>query len=462
MLIAGAMFALSGTDDAPRKTTVAKKDDGDKPTTKKNRKQAEPADSAGLLDRPRGGPVAIVAAKPRTAVDFEEVKLGIVKIETPGLGGMSLGTGFIINEKGWVATNCHVIEDATDQTRVLINNQPYKVAGLVIKAPEHDMAIIKLDEQPFQLTVLDISYSQHPKLLEKVIAVGFPDNTWNVTTGIISNVTTTDGLSNDRQRSFVLQAMQGARDHLWIQHDAKISPGNSGGPLLNEQNQVIGINTWVSSNIEVGYAGHVNHLRDLVARATDTVTPFPKGVGVEIASSDELINTVPSAARINQLIEFCTKFAWKPSTLDEYDAMAELAKLVTIVKLAGRSGVPSDVTQAADQATRVVRDLAWDAEQVQKINAFATDAANKPGHGIIFVATMLESNAAIGDNKVDRMQIDTTQTRVIVKDIRNRTLGKNDERHVILGICTPAAVSNNETAGEAQRLIIPGYTKELK
>jgi S1-C subfamily serine protease len=454
---------LSSGGEAPRK--VADNADRKKSSvTTANRPvsptpQARPEEGGGLLDRPRG-PIEITAAPARQAVGLEEIVDGVVKIETPGLTGMAQGTGFIINDKGWIATNCHVISDATDQTRVIIRNSEYKVAGLIIKAEEHDMAIIKLAEQPFQLTVLDISYSQHPKLASKVRAIGFPDNTFNLTEGIVSNVATLAELTNDRQRVF-LRSMQAAPSHLWIQHSAKISPGNSGGPLLNEENQVIGINTWVSTNIDAGYAGHINHLRDLIARASDTVTPFPKGIGVEVASTDDLFNTVFTADRVRQLVDFCDKFQWKPTTEDEFDAMAELAKLITLAKVAPPGRLPGDIGQATDVACQKLANMTWDADQIHKINAFAAEATNKPLHGNFFVATMVEPNAKLGDNaRVDRMRLEGNDCRVIVQAQDRKSIAAKDARVLIVGLNSPILVTGGENT--AERVILPGFHRELK
>jgi S1-C subfamily serine protease len=467
-LVIGLVVAMSGSgDNGKREIADAKTKAAKTKTIATKGKKAEPVedkDTGGLLDRPRErprAPVEVVAAKPREAASLEEVVEGVVKIMSPGLTGTSQGTGFIINEKGWIATNCHVIDDATDQTKVIIKGSEYKVAGLVIKAKEHDMAIIKLAEQPFQLTVLDITYSQNPKLASKVRAIGFPSDTFNLTEGIVSNVCTVDGLTNQGQKAF-LRSMNADPNHLWIQHSAKISPGNSGGPLLNEANQVVGINTWVSSELDIGYAGHINHLRDLIAKASDSVTPFPKGVGVEIASGDELYNIVFTADRVAQLIGFCEKFQWRPTTVEQFDGMAELAKLITFAKMAPGGRVPADMKAATDNAMNVISKLSWDADQVTKVNKFAAESTDKPLHGIIFVATMIEPDAKLGENATaDRLKLEGLDHHVIVKAPSNKALGAKDVRFLIIGLNTPTLISKTDDAA-AQRLIVPGFSRELK
>jgi hypothetical protein len=297
-------------------------------------------------------------------------------------------------------------------------------------------------------------------LASKVRAIGFPSDTFNLTEGIVSNVTTVEGLTNVGAKAF-LRSVGADPNHLWIQHSAKISPGNSGGPLLNEENRVIGINTWVSSDIDVGYAGHINHLRDMIATASDTPTPFQKGVGVEIASGDELHNTVFTAERVQQLVAFCTKFQWKPTSEEQFDAMAELAKLITLAKLAPDGKVPNDIRSATDQAVQLMSKLNWDADQVAKVNQFASEATNKPLHGMIFVATMIEPDAKFGTQAADRLKLDSSERHVIVRASNNKAIAAKDARVLVIGLNTPALVKPDEQS-EAQRVIVSGFSQELK
>lgn len=454
-----------GSDAQPANNSVAVANAGNATNTRPVKKDDD--DVGSILERHRG-PIEITAAKPLQARSFDEILLGVVKIETPTVSGMSLGTGFIINEKGWVATNWHVLEDATSLTRIRMNNgQTYAVAGLIAKAPERDMAIIKMAEQPFQLTVLDVSYSGHPSLGYKVFAFGHPHNTeFSLTDGIVSKVTRTDGLDGG-SRFFVESKMKGTPDHIWIQHTAKINPGNSGGPLFNEEGKVMGINTWVNQETGFGYAGHIDFLRELARNASDTVTPFPKSANVvEVADEDQLHNIVPTAERIQQLVTFCTRFSWQPTSLEQYDAMAELAKIVTFAKRV--PSVPSDVKQAADAACTQIQALSWSASQVEAVNKFALDAADKPLHGLFFVGSVVKTGEKIGtgrdgkDIKVDQLRMEGGKSKfVIVQPTGMDTLGKPDTRLVVLGWNSPG-VMPSPIASAAQRIVWHGHAFEIK
>lgn len=441
----------AGKEVAQNEVGPAKSPANSKPQGNNDDNESE----GSLLDRPRG-PIAIQAAAPRSAQSLEEIMEGVVKIETPG---KSLGTGFLINDKGWIATNSHVIEGATDQTVVVMTNgQKFKVAGLIARDPNKDMALIKLAEQPFQMTVLDINFTGYPKLASKVYAIGYPHDIVALTEGIVSRVATTDQL-NDRQRAFILSKMTAAQTHQWIQHTAKISPGNSGGPLLNEQLQVIGINTWVSGDVDLGYAGHIDHLRELIATASDNVTPFPKGVGVEIADEDQLYNVVLTAERMRQLVTFCSNFQWQPTSVEQFDAMAELAKIITLAQVVNR--LPADVRQEAQSTCQVIAQVDWTPQHIEAINRFATDAAEKPLHGAFFFATVVEPAVKIGPATVDQLKLEGTGKFVVVQPDEGKSLGAKDTRLLVLGLNMPAALGGDNVATN-QRLVRPGYSLQLK
>ncbi|HTN76964.1 MAG TPA: trypsin-like peptidase domain-containing protein [Pirellulaceae bacterium] len=454
-------MALSGGGDKPvevaaKAKKVISKNDDDKPFKKKPRPGASGA--SGLLERP-AGPIEIKTAQAVQAKTMADVRQGIVKIETPNV---SLGTGFFINDKGWIATNSHVIEGATDHTRVRMENgQVYAVEGLIARSPERDMAIIKLAEMPFQLTTLDISYSEHPAQGSKVIAVGHPrDAEFTVTAGVVGRVVTTDQLDG-KSRAWVLGAMHGAEDHIWIQHDAKISPGNSGGPLLDENHRVIGINTWVNNELGFGFAGHIDHLRDLARNASEKATPFPKTGNVyEVAEADDPINIVPSVTRFEQLTKHCAAFQWTPTTLEQYDAMAELAKLITLVMRAPR--VRGDIKAAAVEASEIICGLQWTTERAKAINKYAVDGADKPLHGAIFVANVIDAGSEVSQGvKIDQLQIEGSSRFVVVLPMNNQSIAAKGARVLVVGWNT-TDVLPSPIAAAAQRVMYHGCSVELK
>jgi serine protease Do len=168
------------------------------------------------------------------------------------------GSGFILDTKGRIITNAHVVDGADKVSVTLKDGRSFE--GKVLGAdPLTDVAVIQINANNLPAVTLGNSESLEPG--EWAIAIGNPlglDNT--VTTGIISGT----GRSS---------AQIGVADRRvdFIQTDAAINPGNSGGPLLNERGQVIGINTAIIQNAQgIGFAIPINQAQkiasDLIAK----------------------------------------------------------------------------------------------------------------------------------------------------------------------------------------------------
>ena len=165
----------------------------------------------------------------------------------------SLGSGFIIHKDGYVVTNNHVVDRASEIT-VELDDGRKLLADLISTDAEADLALLKIsDKEPF--STIQLGDSSDLMIGEPAIAIGNPlGYSHSVSTGIVS------ALHRD------LKDVEGKEslDNL-IQTDAAINPGNSGGPLLNAYGQVIGINTAIRSDAQnIGFAIPVNRLRDLI------------------------------------------------------------------------------------------------------------------------------------------------------------------------------------------------------
>ncbi len=153
---------------------------------------------------------------------------------------IGMGSGVIISEDGYIITNNHVIENATEIEITLNNKQTYK-ARLIGTDVTNDIALIKVDAT--NLPYVPFADSDNVKVGEWVLAVGNPYNlTATVTAGIIS-AKGRDVLGNYRTESY-------------IQTDAVVNSGNSGGALVNTRGELIGINTMISSTTGsyIGYS----------------------------------------------------------------------------------------------------------------------------------------------------------------------------------------------------------------
>ncbi|MFC1585019.1 Do family serine endopeptidase [Fibrobacterota bacterium] len=156
---------------------------------------------------------------------------------------MGIGSGFIISKQGHIVTNNHVIENASRVKITLLNKKVYE-ADVVGRDEKTDIAVLKIDAAASELEVVAFGDSDALKIGEWVLAIGNPfgyDHT--VTTGIVS--------AKGRRQQF-----SRGRDvyQNFIQTDAAVNPGNSGGPLVNLRGEVMGINTLIVSQ-SGGYQG---------------------------------------------------------------------------------------------------------------------------------------------------------------------------------------------------------------
>jgi serine protease Do len=161
----------------------------------------------------------------------------------------SLGSGFIIDEDGYVVTNNHVIENA-DQIKVKLKDESEFDAAIVGRDPNTDIALLKIESDQKFATV-KLGDSEALQVGQWVVAIGSPFGLeQTVTAGIVSAKGRVIG--------------SGPYDD-FIQTDASINPGNSGGPLLNMQGQVVGINTAiVATGQGIGFAIPINLARDII------------------------------------------------------------------------------------------------------------------------------------------------------------------------------------------------------
>ncbi len=187
----------------------------------------------------------------------------------------SLGSGVIVDKRGYILTNNHVIEQA-DQIEVRLSDKRKFQATVVGKDSKTDLAVIKIDTTG-ELPVAPLGDSGKIRIGEWAVAIGNPfglDQT--VTVGVISAVGRSDvGIATYED---------------FIQTDASINPGNSGGPLVSLNGEVIGINTAiVASGRGIGFAIPINMAREISTRLMSQGKIVRGWLGVGIQElSDEL------------------------------------------------------------------------------------------------------------------------------------------------------------------------------
>jgi len=166
------------------------------------------------------------------------------------------GSGFVVDDKGFILTNNHVVENA-ESLEVTLADKSKVPAKLVGRDPNNDVAVIRVNVGPERLTPLRLGDSSQLLVGQMAIAIGNPfglDRT--ITRGVVSAV----GRS--------LKSDTGRQIRNVIQTDAAINPGNSGGPLLNSRGEVIGVNTTIltpsGGSVGIGFAVPVNTVKKLL------------------------------------------------------------------------------------------------------------------------------------------------------------------------------------------------------
>lgn len=161
------------------------------------------------------------------------------------------GTGFIISEEGYIITNAHILADESGKLATIIQVITYEQdivnAEFIGYNSVFDIALLKISGT---YEKLELDNSDNIQIGEKVIAIGNPLGLqFSVTQGIVSGI----------HRKGINQI------EAYIQTDAALNPGNSGGPLINKQGKVIGINNFkISGGENLGFALESNYIKDVV------------------------------------------------------------------------------------------------------------------------------------------------------------------------------------------------------
>ncbi len=182
-----------------------------------------------------------------------------------------LGSGFIISDDGIIVTNNHVIEGA-DEITVILSDETEFTAQLLGRDPKADIAVLKINPEKVKLTAVDWGDSDSMRVGDWTIAIGNPLGLGGtVTAGILSAISRDIG---------------GGPYVKFLQTDASINRGNSGGPLFNIEGKVIGINTAIVSqtggSIGLGFAIPSNSAKKIVQQLKDFGKTKRGWLGIQI------------------------------------------------------------------------------------------------------------------------------------------------------------------------------------
>ncbi len=210
---------------------------------------------------------------------------------------VSLGSGFIISKEGFILTNNHVIESAKNIKVRFDGDMKQYSAKILGKDPQVDIALLKIIEARNDFNFLYLGDSDKLHVGEWVIAIGNQFQLGQtVTAGIVSAVS--------RQ----VQGNQAFPFANYIQTDASINPGSSGGPLLNTRGQVVGINTAIFSpsrfggagfNIGIGFSTPMNQVKKIINQLKEQGKVDRGALGIIIQQVDEEVREALNLEKIS-------------------------------------------------------------------------------------------------------------------------------------------------------------------
>lgn len=334
----------------------------------------------------------ITAAPPVLSADkLAEIERGIVVIQTADSdGSRSLGSGFLIGDEGFVVTNYHVISSAARSRVVFANGAAYDVQGYAALSPSDDLAILKLRETPANIIPLTIAENASPESLAPVVAIGHPAGVqFSPFDGRISRVVQSTELSRSSQR-FLQRHTQSNRNHTWVQHTARLTEGNSGGPLVNQDGEVVGVNTWIDRHTGFSYALHTTYLKRLLENRFAQVASLERYASPQARA--QLAATRLQSEGLESLYDQAEEIEWRPASALDYEILQQLAWALTVARLSPEAfgadpladeHAMEETRRAADLVEKRIRNLKWDAfGQATLMNELAADQVGRPWSGL--------------------------------------------------------------------------------
>jgi serine protease Do len=327
----------------------------------------------------------------------------------PSAPRRGLGSGFIIDQKGLVLTNNHVVENA-DKITVKLSDQREFEAKVVGRDAKTDLAVIQITDGKGNFPAAPLGDSSRLRVGEWVVAMGSPfglDNT--LTAGIVS--------AKGRQIG------AGAYDN-FIQTDASINPGNSGGPLINLNGEVVGINTAIFSrtggNLGIGFAIPINSAKEILSElikkgkvtrgwlgvSIQRVTPeIAQALGLEKNSGALVSNIVegsPAAQAGVQagdvIVEFGGEKIDDSTKLPAIVARIEVGRTVNMTVLRDKQRIPLTVKIAELKEEEVVASAPQSGNLGMTVQNMTPEMAKTLGlnrtDGVVITAVQPQSVAA--------------------------------------------------------------------
>jgi S1-C subfamily serine protease len=202
--------------------------------------EPEPVEGVELSESERPPPRSPIAEV------VEQVLPSVVNVKVEGFGGQGEGSGVVIDEKGIILTNSHVVAGSTD-VQIIFHDGKEEDGKVLGADPDRDLAVVQVDDTG--LDAIEIGNSSDLRLGDEVVAVGFPLG--------LGGPTVTKGIVSGEDRTIEADSGFAGIECLvgLLQTDAAINPGNSGGALVDRAGRLVGINTAAAGQAEnIGFA----------------------------------------------------------------------------------------------------------------------------------------------------------------------------------------------------------------
>lgn len=241
--------------------------------------QALPPEPPAHLDS-NGYPLSFAPLAKRADPAVATVKARVVQQGASGRRRVQegLGTAFVYDPKGYMLTNNHVVEEATDITVGFVDGKELR-ASIVGRDKQTDIAVLKVEEEG--LPYLPLGDSDRSEVGDWVVAIGNPFGlSHTVSAGILS----AKGRTKDD-----VKGLDPTGYFNFLQTDASINPGNSGGPLLDVKGEVVGINAAIRANANgIGFAIPINMVKQLLPMLLRDGKISRSAIGIEVGALNSI------------------------------------------------------------------------------------------------------------------------------------------------------------------------------
>lgn len=220
-------------------------------------------------------PTVTVSASSESLADLiERIEPSIVRVNVTGRQGSGHGSGFVADKEGRIVTNFHVIADATRAEVVFKDGRTAPVRGTLAALESHDLAVLKIDIPAARLTPIIVAATV-PRKGDRVAAFGAPLGfSFTTSDGLVSAIRS--GRELDGEFRSLGMPLDNDPRLTWVQTTAPISRGNSGGPLVNMQGEVVGVNTLSIPNLgqNLNFAVSSTDIAAILKQADGDVRPL--------------------------------------------------------------------------------------------------------------------------------------------------------------------------------------------